>query len=326
MDAQLLDEKVNTLLLGMPPELSATIRDRVNFYKTKQPAFTPEEIYREARNLVRLGMLAYLDRRQYLGMYNRRWAEHKISEYIRRLVDHPRHNPKDIYSIARVNMDLNGLKALNDLAGHDAGNKGLKLFANILNFGATTIWLRDDLGLEVTTSAEGGDEFGLVIAGLPDGDKDGIDLRKYSEEIIHRYFEEVYSADVSHFINFADVQVREKLAALGISDEVPKDFQFKMSTSIGMCTFGEALDNIEVSKPGLKFAEVVNNVTNAMFKLADQRSIVHKSEFKKKLADTNPVLSGLYARMSREVIHLERELSLAKQQILELEKELKGKS
>ncbi|HEY9583231.1 MAG TPA: GGDEF domain-containing protein [Candidatus Paceibacterota bacterium] len=325
MNPSELDGKVNELLLGLPQELSARVREKVSFYKTKSPVFSTEEVYREAMYLVRLEMLAYLDRRAYLGMYNRRWAEHKIGEYVRRLVDHPKHESKDIYSLARVNLDLNGLKALNDLAGHEAGNKGLKLFANILNFGATTIWLRDELHLEVTTSAEGGDEFGIVIAGLPDGAKKGVDLREYSEEIVHRYFEEVYSADVSHFIDFTKPEVRGKLVGLGISDEVPKDFIFRMSTSVGLCTFGEALDLIDVSRADVKFSEVVADITNAMFATADKRSMINKSEFKRKLGESNPILSGLYARMSREVIHLERELKAKNEKIRELEVKLKEK-
>src|SRR3989338_9916721 len=176
MELAELDTKVNALLLGLPPELSAAVRERVTFYKTKMPAFKAEEIYREAVNLTRLEMLAYLDRRKYLGMYNRRFSEYKIAEHVRAIVAREAQEERDLYSLARVNFDLNGLKALNDLGGHEAGNRGLKLFANILNFGSTTLWLRDELKLNVVTSAEGGDEFGIVISGP-------IDLREYAEKI-----------------------------------------------------------------------------------------------------------------------------------------------
>lgn len=318
MDEKTLDEKLATLLVGLPRELSNFVREKVAFYKTKQPVFTPEEIYAEARVLTRLEMLSYLDRRTYLGMYNRRFAEHKISEYIRQVVARPSMGDRDLYCMARVNFDLNGLKALNDLGGHEAGNKGLKLFANILNFGATTIWLRDELHLEVTSSAEGGDEFGLVVFGH-------LDLRELAPTIVHRYAEEVYAADVSHFIDFANPEVRAKLQALGISDEVPKDFVFRISTSVGVSLFGEAFDTIDVGKSDSKFAEIEESLINVMFKLADSRSTAHKSAFKRELGDKNPILSGLYARMSREVIHLERELKYARARILELEQKQKQK-
>ena len=297
------------MLLGLPQELSAAVRERTTFYKTKM---SPDETLAEAQNLIRLEMLAYLDRRKYLGMYNRQWSEHKIREYVRNIVGKESHEEADLYTLARVNFDLNGLKALNDLGGHAAGNRGLKLFANILNFGATTLWLRDELKLTVVTSAEGGDEFGLVITGSKD-------LREYAEKIVHRYTEEVYAADASHFIDFSQSDVRENLKLLGISDEVPKDFQFRMSTSVGVCLLGEAINKVDVGKMGATFEEMLTDISNMMFGMADKRSQAHKSKFKRELSDTNPILSGLYARMSREVIHLERELHSAREKIHELE-------
>ena len=316
MDILKFDENINALLLGLPQGLSAAVRERVTFYKTKQPTFSPDEIYREAQNILRLEMLAYLDRRKYLGMYNRQWAEHKIREYIRLIVEKESHEEKDVYSLARVNFDLNGLKALNDLGGHEAGNKGLKLFANILNFGATTLWLRDELKLEVITSAEGGDEFGLVVHG-------NIDLRQYTAKITHNYSTEIYASDVSHLIDFSISEVRDNLQLLNIADEIPKGFKFRMSTSVGLCLLGEAINKVDVNRMGVTFEEMSVDISNVMFALADKRSQIHKSKFKRELSDTNPILSGLYARMSKEVIHLERELKAARERIRELEAKLK---
>ncbi|HEY4504628.1 MAG TPA: hypothetical protein VJI73_02560 [Candidatus Paceibacterota bacterium] len=316
MQIENLDKKVHDLIIGLPKDLSVAIRERYLFYKSKMPAMSEVEVLAEVSNLIRLEMLAYLDRRKYLGMYNRMFAEYKIAEYIQAIIAKSSLDEKDLYILARVNFDLNGLKALNDLAGHDVGNRGLKLFANILNFGASTLWLRDELELEVISSAEGGDEFGLVIFGQQD-------LREYHEEITSRYFEEVYKADVSHLINFENEKVRDNLRALGISDDVPKDFKFKMSTSVGLCMFGEAMDIVEVSREGAKYEELVMEITNAMFALADERSMKHKNAFKQKLGEQNSILSGLYARMSREVIHLERELKESQRRILELERKLK---
>ena len=311
MDVTELDTKVNALLLGLPPELSVAVRERVTFYKTKMPTFKAEEIYREAGNLTRLEMLAYLDRRKYLGMYNRRFSEYKIAENVRAIVAREAQEERDLYSLVRVNFDLNGLKALNDLGGHEAGNRGLKLFANILNFGATTLWLRDELKLNVITSAEGGDEFGIVISGP-------IDLREKVEEIGERFAHEVYNTDASHMLDFNKPEVLENLKLLGIAESVPADFRFRISTSVGICLLGEAFDRVDVNRPEATFDEIVQDINNAMFAIADERSARHKSEFKKELAKTDPILAGLYARMSKEVIHLER-------RIKELEGQLKAK-
>ncbi|HEY4514741.1 MAG TPA: GGDEF domain-containing protein [Candidatus Paceibacterota bacterium] len=312
MDTEKLNEEIDILLRGLPQELSAAVREKVTFYKTKIPVFKPAEILDEAKNLLRLEMLAYLDRRQYLGMYNRRFAEHKIDDYVREVVGREKHEERDLYTLGRINFDLNGLKALNDLGGHDAGNKGLKLLANILNFGRTTLWLRDELKLTVIPSAEGGDEFGILLFGR-------IDLRSHIDDICKKYFFEVYEADVSHLINFGSKEVRDNLQMLGIAEDVSSGFVFRISTSVGACLLGEALAEVDVSRMGISFEEMVSDISNEMFKIADKRSAVQKSKFKQELAKSDPVLSGLYARMSKEVIHLEHELRAAKHRIYELE-------
>src|SRR3989344_1057764 len=309
------ENKIETLLKGLPVEIANAVREKITFFKSKA-CISQEECYREARQLVRLEMLAYMDRREYFNIYNRRWSEHKLAQYIREVVAKKSHDEKDLFTLARANLDVNGLKALNDLGGHEAGNKGLKLFANILNFGHTTLWLRDELGLTVTTSAEGGDEFGLVIY----GDKD---LREYALEIKKRYGEEIWNTEAGYLLDFKRPEIREKLSMLGIADEVPNDFKFRLSASVGLCLFGEAIISVDVTRPEASFHEVTKEIVNKLFQLSDERSMQDKSIFKKSLAQIDPILSGLYSRMSREVIHLERELRTCHNRIKELEGKLK---
>src|SRR3989344_3011750 len=137
-----LDVLIVALLEGLPAELKETVRRKVSFYKTKQPGFSNKEIYLEAKELVRLEMLAFVDHRQYLGMYNRRWAEHKIFDRIVQIVSRGDFGDIDLFSLARLNFDLNGLKALNDLGGHTAGNQGLERFSRMLKDGETVRWLK----------------------------------------------------------------------------------------------------------------------------------------------------------------------------------------
>lgn len=302
-----LDALIDTLLEGLPAELKQAVRKKVEFYKTKQPAFYNKEIYLEAKELVRLEMLAYLDRRQYLAMYNRRWAEHKIFDGLIDIVSRGDFGDVDLFSLARVNFDLNGLKALNDLAGHEAGNKGLERFALMLKSGETTGWLRQER-LEVTPTAEGGDEFGMILK----ADKD---LRPLAPLIVERYSQEALTIPAADLINFSHPAVSEKLELLGI-DKLPPDFKFKLSTSVGLAFLGDALAVVPVEKADKKYDEVVQMIINKMFEIADKRSLAHKSAFKEELDKTNPLLSALYARMSKEVIHLQKK-------VRELEAQLK---
>ena len=307
-----LDEKISQLLMGLPQDLKDAVLLKVELYKSKRPAFSDKEIYFEAKDLVELEMVAYLDRRDYLKIYNRRFLEHILKEKISDLVAKEESTEDDLFGMARVHFDMNGLKALNDLAGHEAGNHGLSIIADILKQGKTTRWL-ESLGYHVSTAAEGGDEFGIVAMGAKD-------IRPHIDAIRDGYTQEVEHYDASALIDFTDSKVKESLAMLGISDEIPKDFMFKLSTSCGIVTFGEALGVVDVHEVGKTYDEIVSAIVGAMFKLSDERAREHKAAYKEELGKTNPVLSGLYARMSREVIHLEREVTALREEL----KKLKG--
>jgi len=309
MDDKQLDNQIEALLEGMPSELKGSVTKRVDFYKSKVNCFTNEEVFKEARHLVKLEMLAYLDRRTYLRMYNRKFVEHKLNDSIKAVVSNKALSEGDLYGIARINFDLNGLKALNDLGGHESGNKGLRLFSEMLRAGDTTKWLKDQ-GIKVMASAEGGDEFGLLLI----SDKD---LRNMIPEIVDKYDSEAKNLDAGNLINFQDPNIQESLGLLGIAEEVPVDFKFELSTSIGVATLGDALAYVAVEESDESYEMIIKLIINKMFEIADKRGRVHKSAYKEDLGKTNPILSGLYARMSREVIHLERKIKELEEKLQE---------
>ena len=304
-----LDVLIVALLEGLPAELKETVRRKVSFYKTKQPGFSNKEIYLEAKELVRLEMLAFIDPRQYLGMYNRRWAEHKIFDRIVQIVNRGDFGDIDLFSLVRLNFDLNGLKALNDLGGHTAGNQGLERFSRMLKDGETTRWLRGQ-GIEVSASAEGGDEFGLVLVGEKD-------LREVVKEAHERFVRETSELPAADLLNFVHPQVQGQLELLGIS-RIPADFHFQLTTSVGAAFLGDALAVVPIEKIEKKYDEIVEMVIKKMFEIADKRSLAHKSAFKEELDKTNPTLSALYSRMSKEVLHLQKK-------VRQLENQLKNK-
>lgn len=305
-----LEQKLELLLSGLPEELRNNVEKKVRFYESKRPAFTDEEIYQEAKDLVKLELLAYTDRRVFLGLFNRKFVIEKAGEFIRSIVESDSIEEKDIYSLARVDFDMNGLKVLNDLGGsHGVGNEGLRLFSEVIKKGETTSWLRN-MGFVVIPSVEGGDEFGLLLYGKED-------LRPYVTDIVNGYFEETRNINVSDLIDFSGKEVRDKLKFLGIDKDIPSDFKFEITTSVGIALFGEALNLVDVNEEGKSYKEISRTILNKMFELAHDRSSDHKSWYKSQLGKTNPGLSALYARMSREVIHLEKKIKELEERLRE---------
>lgn len=312
-----LDDKIALLFEGIPPLLKDLAREQNNYLKTKNPSFSAVEIYTQMETYVRLLSNAYMNNRMYLQIYNRRFVEMKMIEAIERILRRETEfTEADFYGIARINFDFNGLKALNDLGGHDTGNRGLRIFTDILKGGETTRWL-EELGYIVIPSAEGAEEFGILICG--EGD-----LRPLTQDIVTRYFKEVFYAPVGPLINFSHPLVREKLGMLGLADEIGPDFRFQIAANVGMVLLGEALAQVPIETINEGYDVLVRKIVAKMFAVADLRARAHRSAFKDELGKKNPLLSGLYARLSNEVIHLEKEINRREERIRDLEAKLEA--
>lgn len=310
-----LDEKVSLLFEGVPPLLKDIAKTHYRFLKTGR--FSPADLYIEMEQYVKLLSSAYLNSRAYLSIYDRRFIDMKMIERIEKLLlQDDEFIEKDFYNLARVNFDFNGLKALNDLGGHLAGNRGLRIFIEILKAGETTRWLEEQ-GFTVIPSAEGAEEYGMLIFGQSD-------LRPIAHEIVSRYFREVWNAPVGPLLNFAHPSVREKLALLGMPEDVPADFKFRIAINVGVVLFGEALAQFPIEKMSDSYDVLIRTLIAKMFAMADLRARAHRSAFRRELAKKNPTLVALYSRLSNEVIHLEKELNKKEARIHDLELQLAG--
>ncbi|MBI3632733.1 MAG: hypothetical protein HY226_00415 [Candidatus Vogelbacteria bacterium] len=329
------NDRIENMLAEIPrEELREEVRDQIQVIL---------ESNRDEKTKVRLAekackhvLMSYMDSRDYLGMPNREFVEYKIFRTISESIEKKQLDPKDLYKVARINFDLNGLKTMNDVGGHSRGNIGLLIFGGIIREGKTALWLKKQ-GIEIAPSAEGGDEFGLVIYGNKD-------LRPLLPEIEKRFIEEVSStrdiqtlkitkeldektgkrktkikagrSSVDDIIRFDDPADIQKMKDMGIIDDkekkLPEDFKFQLGTSIGSTTFGEALGAANLD--GVKsYADTMKRVINQMFLIADRRAIINKDEGKKRLETENPTLFRMYNRVSKEVVELNKQLiSLAK--------------
>jgi GGDEF domain-containing protein len=210
-----------------------------------------------------------------------------------------------------MNLDMNGLKAINDIGGHTAGNDALKMFADILKSGKTTEWLKE-MGLEVTSSAEGGDEFGIVISG-------NVNLQPILGEIQDRYFQEVKNSDASGLIDFSQEAVQAKLKEASIS--IDPDFKFEIGISVGAVTLREAIAAIDVGAAE-NYQELVQMIANKMFQTADGRANEHKDYYKNQvLARQNPALRSLY-NFNRQNLESELKVKSLEKENAQLKKEI----
>lgn len=105
----------------------------------------------QADRIARLERLALTD--ELTGLSNRRGIEQRLAE---RLAEARRHGEQGVL----VYLDLNGLKRINDVFGHAAGDEAIRLVAE---------GLRKCLRASDSVGRLGGDEFAIVLPRCPAG-------------------------------------------------------------------------------------------------------------------------------------------------------------
>ena len=106
-------------------------------------------ILAQSERIARLERLALTD--ELTGLYNRRGIEGRLSE---RLAEARRHGEPGVL----VYLDLNGLKRINDVHGHAAGDEAIRLVAAAL---------RRSLRSSDSIGRLGGDEFAVLLPRCP---------------------------------------------------------------------------------------------------------------------------------------------------------------
>lgn len=150
---------------------------RVSAYSTviNQFAVILEEITEQKERLLQVEYLSYHD--ALTGLYNR----HFVDESIRRL------DTQRNYPLAYITMDLNGLKAINDTHGHNAGDQLLVEFSLKIK----EVFREDDI-----IGRMGGDEFVVVLPNTKESDV--LPLLQRIQRIRLSYSDDTYVAPVAY--------------------------------------------------------------------------------------------------------------------------------
>jgi GGDEF domain-containing protein len=292
VDAGTLDEKLADVIDKIPDEaVRGDIQEVVQILKDEKVSLEgAQKIFDKVFNT---NKALYIDNRPYVRMAKRSLSEHRMALMIEELVKNKELTVLNLRKIVRVNFDLNGLKPMNDLGGHEMGNEGLRIFSDILKEGKTTKWL-EEAGFTIIPSSEGGDEFGMVISGMgKDRPIDDLLL----QEIKNRYTQEVLSVQAGKLVDFKDKVVQGRLLEAGkdqayIDQAINSGFEFRMSTSMGVSRLDQALLKIEVPT-GASYKDIVRALIGEMFAIADDQALKNKTDFKGGLAKSKDVKDNI---------------------------------
>ncbi len=291
------ESKIEKLLSLIPePEgsdINLRTEEKNRVLLLKEKGFSPEEIVEFVKNDVNLIKLSYQDRRPCFKepLFNRKYIEFELAKKVGSAFEKKELSKPDLEKIAIINFDLNGLKALNDLGGHTSGDRGLGILAEILQNGETIKWLKEN-GVDSIPFTQGGDEFGALLS------SDEKNLNEIRNEVERRFFEEVKSnKEATGLIDFESGLVQERLKDKEL--DIPKDFKFKLGTSVGMATIWDALQDAEFNENDDFFTRV-RKIRGNMIGTADRKAMRHKEETKRKLKESElPEENSLYKLYTR---------------------------
>jgi GGDEF domain-containing protein len=269
----LYEEMVNEL----PDEMRKSVLENIDRFRGY--GLSDEQLREEVRIRVEEIKSSYIDKR--FDSPNQSYMRLEIEKRIDQVVsEDPREDETN--GIGMLSFDVNGLKAVNDIAGHSAGNEYLKRIAKIFKSGEITKKMLSQ-NIEVFFASSGGDEFSILLSGKQNlSDTTGRPGEKIKlEEILSDYEKEIASLDCSDLVDMSRDGIKEKFA--GIS--VPEDFKFHASASGGHSTFKEILaDYLAHEQPGRGYREALLVLMGKMIDNSDKRGKQRKDEFKERMS------------------------------------------
>lgn len=300
----------------LPKDLRADVQEK--FERLKSYGLTEKQLLFELKKEVRDLKSAYEDKRFEIpnGSYLRYEMTHLVDTLVNEKI-----NFTKIRGLGIINLDVNGLKAVNDIAGHEKGNEYLRRIVNVFKEGHTTHDLEDN-GIRVFVSSNGGDEFAIILS-------DDVNLAEvksgqiFINKILKYYQEEVSAIDVSDLLDFSNPEIIKKFEGI----EIPKGFRFTASISGGTALLEEILVDDEVfpdiKDKGLDYSDKLTRIINNLFEKSDKRGKDDKNQFKKELDETtdkNKIFLSVLLKRNAETALIEMENRELKKKLAELKK------
>ncbi len=208
-------------------------------------------------------------------------------------------------SFVLISFDLNGLKAMNDLAGHQAGDELLQRVVIALTTGHTTQTLKKFSGVDAFVASGGGDEFFVLLQGARD-----------PEKLLRGWQDEVRAIDCSDILDFMSPEITKQF----VSTQIPEGFVFRPTIAGGYSTLAQALRMFSYDAEA-DFHVNLQRIMGLMFDLTHEPLMADKRRIKAELALGTPqeqFLAAVYRR-TEEAVQLEIENQLLRTNIAQLQ-------
>jgi GGDEF domain-containing protein len=189
------------------------------------------------------------------GMLNDEYGKMAMMNEVDKMLDGKEKNPEVFKRMAIVYMDVNALKAVNELAGHAAGDAYLHLVVDIVNGRELTIWA-EARRLKIIPIHKSGDEFYLIVIG-EDGGVQDVDLEELQELVEKEVYSQRKAAalvdltkdDILYKLYSAEQQSADEPIEPAspelftrLRQEIPTGFEFRAALATGAVNLYDALE------------------------------------------------------------------------------------
>lgn len=304
--------EVETELKALPEAIQESIAEDVERYKAY--GLDQTQLDHEIQRNIEIAKNNYVTKPY--AIPNKVFSRTQAKSWVDQCIDEVGDEVDSLNSVVRISMDVNGLKSVNDLNGTmEKGQEYLLLFSQILEDPS----LRDVLEQEnvrYVPSAEGGDEFGIVLKG-----EEPL-TPEFIEQVTSRIEELLAASDeISGLLNFEDEKIqysyagyserewrvlaleRKKTALEELQREIPEGYRYQAHVSIGVASLYDAVAELEVDD-GMEYEQVLDTMNDRMYEMSDERGALNKDAFKERIRESdNPhefFLSQIYARTKNE--------------------------
>ncbi len=202
--------------------------------------------------------------------------------------------------IGFIFLDVNGLKAINDLASHNAGDEYLKRTVQAFLRNEEINEFIEEYNLEIRPARAGGDEFAVLVerkTGRLDESIDEEDTNIITS-LREKILEEVGKIKMDDLIDFKNQEILEKMGEQGrnLLSEWPGEYFFQASIAGGECLFSEGFKDY-LRKYGeeerrLPLNKIIDGLVGSIMDLSGDRMKNNKAEFKKNQSHLEKYISA----------------------------------
>jgi GGDEF domain-containing protein len=259
---------------------------------------------------------AYEDAR--FGVENKPYAKLQTIKMIAELFDEIDVNINSLKKVARISFDLNGLKAVNDLTGsHEQGDQYLKMMIDVLRDEKVTAWLAERK-IEAVITADGGDEFGMILRSSEAIDDELVYNELISGIIKTELWNDEEAKNVLDFdkeevlLAYAGINKNEWLiktasekneVLLDVKRKIPATYFFRAAVSAGITTLFDSFMHAKI-KDSDSYERLLEKAMGSLFDLSDKEMQADKTSFKTNLKNSQDIcenfLLKVYSRTDSE--------------------------